>query len=512
MDSEFCKKCSKLKEEKIIPKSSCKILRNIFAKKTIFPKQTEFCIQSMYPVIIEEDKAYAPRESRCFWKCISNQSFDDLTGESARRNDETVNYKSELILQLVTPSSNIRDYIPPHISDLKSEAAKKFVRKMYFVQTSKDPVDELQSYINSEFGTNMCNKNNDMTDQKMNLLLYRINERKFIKLRIINNTPYKQCDGIEEKMVKSGKTTYTKVWKNKEYTVNGKKIKGQHWEPILEPENVISKLYGDFSMLKFVKELYLEMEFIKEVPVGLLEMPNLKVLDITFCNLIKNFNIPTDKQLIHLLEFLPPINIEKIESALYYMPNLETLYMHKCVRIENLSDSAFEKTEKIKLISLPPNLKEFPQQIRNIKTLRILNMGACVYIQHLPSFIEKMPLQKLILPPNLEAISGNIINNENFRELDMSQCVKITTLPKFINTENQLSFVLPPGLTEFPHELKELKNLQCLDMRHCLLIKKVYIRSIEKMKKLRTLYLPPNLIDRSLDLRYLKFIKGLETY
>ena len=179
------------------------------------------------------------------------------------------------------------------------------------------------------------------------------------------------------------------------------------------------------------------------------------------------------------------------------MPNLEFLYMDRCVRIEDLSDSVFEKIEKIKLISLPPNLKEVPQQIRNIKTLRILNMGACVHIQYLPSFIEKMPLHKLILPPNLEAISGDIISNKKFIKLDMSQCVKITTLPKFINTENKeskLGFVLPPNLIKIPKEMTEMENLASLDMSHCLLIKTLP-DGIANLKKLITLILPPNLTE-----------------
>ena len=76
---------------------------------------------------------------------MSNQSCEDLTGESTSSIDKKAYYKDESMLQLITPSSNIKNYIPliSEISNLESEEAKKFVQ-MYIEQGSnKNPVGKV---------------------------------------------------------------------------------------------------------------------------------------------------------------------------------------------------------------------------------------------------------------------------------------------------------------------------------------------------------------------------------
>ena len=234
---------------------------------------------------------------------------------------------------------------------------------------------------------------------------------------------------------------------------------------------------------------------IKELPVGLSKLNNLKLLDLTGCyNLL---SIPEEILKMNELKIKIGDVISRASEVLFIPVPLDgitpevlsTIRTAKEKKIKQLiirqqssprrevfalPDELTDFTE-LKIFSVIGDISSLPSWIGDMSALCLLTVSYSSLLKSLPESIGNLSnLTSLDLSGcrNLVSLPSSIVNLSNLTSLDLSDCNNLESLPESIGNLRKLTTLnlnsdRVMALRELPESIGNLCNLTSLDLNGC---------------------------------------------
>jgi len=237
-----------------------------------------------------------------------------------------------------------------------------------------------------------------------------------------------------------------------DFDVTGDMEDMDYWNSLYKPVII---LLDNIKDLKNLRTLILNEIGISEIPEHICELPQLQILDLSWCD---NIHLPTNIDKLINLKQLKLVRCRSIESLPVSIGNLENLHsldLSSCIKITSI-----------------------PESIGNLTNLRELHLFGCLNLIKIPDNIDKLTKLEVLDISGYESKEGDIYST------------LITSLPESIGDLQNLRVLRLDycgGLSELPETISKLQNLEELCLRNTKIT--TIPESIKKLNKLKDLKL-----------------------